>query len=87
MIAAAQVEMHILEARLARIGQPEGVKAGIWVLVGFAAVGIVFPLTMLAMRPVPSWWGARVMVIGAFTAGLAAVIVFMFGMIDELNAE
>jgi hypothetical protein len=73
-IAAAKVELEILDASLARVGKPEGVQEAIYVLAGFALVGIVLPLSLLALRPVPSVWWARLLVVVGFAVGLGAVV-------------
>lgn len=66
--------MEILDARLAQVGNPQGVKEAIFVLAGFAVVGIVVPLAILALRPVPSVWWVRLLVVIGLAAGLGAVV-------------
>jgi len=87
LIAAANVELEILDAGLARAGKPEGVQEAIYVLAGFAVVGIVVPLTILALRPVPSVWWLRLLVVIGFAGGLGAVVAQLLIAVRRLARE
>jgi hypothetical protein len=86
-IRALRAEMEIVSSTLAGIGRPEGVVMGIWVLVGFAAVGIVLPLVLLAVRPVPTSPWVRLAVIAGFIGGLGAVVGYIVNAVHRLAAD
>ena len=60
---------------------------GIEVLVGFAAVGIVFPLILLAVRPVPTSAWVRFAVLAGFVGGLGAVVGYIVDAVRRLAAD
>lgn len=63
-----------MQEALDRVQQPEGLRPGLYVLGGFALIGIVFPLILMATlwEQVHVVW--RVAVVVGFTVGLAAVL-------------
>lgn len=80
-------EREIVIGTLARVGRPEGVILGIGVLVGFALVGIVFPLIVLAIRPVPTSPWMRFAVVAGFVAGLGAVVAYIVSAVRRLAPD
>lgn len=86
-VRALESESKILRENLARIGQPEGVITGILILTGFASVGIVLPLALLALRPVPAAWGIRTVIVVGFTLGLGAVVAYLLASLRRLKAD
>jgi hypothetical protein len=81
------MELDIVQRGLPWIGKPYGAVTGILVPAGFALVGIVYALIMLAVRPVPSGWQARASVLSSFTAGLIAVVVYLLTFVRRLRLD
>lgn len=57
----------------------------VWILVGFAAVGLIYPLALLSLNPVPGAAWARVSVLLAFIAGLGALVRYFVKEIRRLD--
>jgi len=62
---------------LRQLGKPKGVGWGILALAIFAILGVAFPLTLMALRPIPTGDGWRIAVVSAFLVGLVLVIAFI----------
>jgi hypothetical protein len=65
------------------LGTPQGIRGAFGALAYMAGVSVVFPLSLLAIRPVPSaaWW--RVAVVAAFVSGVGTVGVVLWRGITE----
>jgi len=87
LIGAGQAELRIVNDALGRIGKPEGVVEAVWALAALGLVGIVWPLTALAVRPVPSGWVFRLATVVTFAIGLALVIGFMLDLVRSLDRD
>jgi hypothetical protein len=77
-------DLHVQEALLAlqdkhlnRLATPRGVGWGIWSLVVFSLLGIVLPLSLMVVHPVPDDTLTRVGIISAFVLGLGCVLLFI----------
>jgi hypothetical protein len=72
-----QAEIRLLDRQLGELGRPQGVGWGIASLALLTILGIVFPMILMAVRPVPAGPLARAAVIVSFCVGVAAVLLFV----------
>jgi hypothetical protein len=80
-------EISILDSQLDAFVAPSGVRWGIAALVGFSILGIVYPMYLLAMRPVPAGAWVRGSAILSFVLGLGLVVVFIISQVRGLKAQ
>lgn len=80
-IAELEAEVRALSARAdladrqaLLVSAPQSAKLGLWALAAFSVLGILFPIVLLACRPVPSGPWIRTIVVLAFLAGLSMVV-------------
>lgn len=78
-------EMKLTGDQLARIATVPYAWPGVAVLVGFALVGAIVPLVMLSRRPVPDSATSRNLVVGLFTTGLTALVIYLAALVRELS--
>lgn len=71
-------ELDLLDEDLQNLGSPSGVAFGIFALTAFALLGIVFPLCLMALRPVPDSTPVRAAAIAAFVVGLVLLMSFIW---------
>jgi hypothetical protein len=82
-LQALDSEDDIIARQLAQVASPRGVYSGIAVLTHFALVGIVFPLALMASRPVASSLATRRLVLMAFATGLFSVVGYLFWLMSD----
>lgn len=72
-LRAAVAERDRLDEELARVGKPVGVAAAMWML-GVLSLGILVPLVMMAFEPKGLDVLAKIVLLGSFVIGLAAIL-------------
>ncbi|MGC2486350.1 MAG: hypothetical protein WA359_08920 [Acidimicrobiales bacterium] len=75
---ARRAEVDLLESELRNVGKPQGVVFGIIALSIFSVIGIVFPLVLMSLRPVPDAFAERLATVIAFVVGLILLMAFIF---------
>lgn len=83
-IAALDAEVGLIDEQSERLSRPDGVFSGITVLSFFAALGIILPMVVMAMRPVPSSIGIRITLVAAFVVGFAVFVVYLIALVRRL---
>lgn len=83
-LAALDAEIGLINEQSDRFAQPDGVWSGIWVLTLFAGLGIVFPMVVMAWRPVPSSVWFRVLLVAAFAVGFAVFMGYLIALLKRL---
>jgi hypothetical protein len=83
-IAALDAEIGLLDEQAGRFARPDGVFNGLAVLSFFAALGIVFPMVVMAMRPVPASMPLRAGLIVAFVIGFAVFVAYLVTLVRSL---
>jgi hypothetical protein len=63
------------------LAAPKGVYRGLWALVALAATGVLLPLFLLLLNPVPASEITRTAVFVAFIAGLTVLLLFIWQQI------
>jgi hypothetical protein len=86
-INARQAEADLVSGHLKQLVSPTGVGTGIVALAIFAGLGIVFPLILIAVRPVPDGPVIRILTIVAFAVGLTGVLWFIFWQWRDLRVR
>ncbi len=84
-LQALDSEDDIIARQLAQVASPRGVYSGIAVLTYFALVGIVFPLALMASRPVAGSLVIRRLVLIAFATGLFSVLGYLFWLVSDTH--
>jgi hypothetical protein len=79
-IKAYEAEENVARETLRDLATPRGVVAALIILCYLAAVGIIAPLIMLALRPVPSGAIERASIVTLFSLGVVALMGYMFWM-------
>jgi hypothetical protein len=74
---AVLAQLSLVREHVGRLAAPNGVGWGIAALGGFATLGVVFPLSLMAVKPVPTEGIWRFLVIIAFVVGLSMVLWFI----------
>jgi hypothetical protein len=83
-IAALDAEIDLIDEQRERFSRPDGVGSGIAVLSLFAVLGIVFPMVVMALRPVPSSIGVRVALVAAFVIGFGVFLFYLVALVRRL---
>lgn len=73
-LVAVDEEVQRLQNELLRIGNPVGVVSATWTLAVLSVLGIVVPVTVMATDPVELSPWLKVMLVGTFIIGIAAVL-------------
>lgn len=69
-------EIDLTSERLAGFTKPKGIAGAVMALTYLALAGIVFPIVLMAVRPVPDNVVSRVVVVFAFASGLAVLLCY-----------
>jgi hypothetical protein len=77
-------ELAIIKTSIARMGDVRSMTPLLTVLAVFAVVGVVQPIIMLSVRPIPAGWLARGWVVVSFTVALCALILFLWREVHRL---
>jgi hypothetical protein len=77
---------QMLREEVERVSQPVGVGLGILVLASFAALGIVFPVIVMANQPAKVAPWLRGMVVAAFGVGLITVLGYIVWLFRRVRA-
>lgn len=85
-IRSLEAEATLIQHELTLLGNPRGLRAAFGVLLGFAAVGILLPLSVMACRPVPDSFVVRWTVVGCFAAGILALFGYMVYLVRILRS-
>jgi len=72
-----RAQLAILHHQADPLATPPNVAFGTFALIAFAALGVGFPLLLLAINPVPTAVGIRTAVVCAFAVGLGLVLRFI----------
>ncbi len=67
-------DIELLQEHLDRLASPTGVGWAVLALAAFSILGIMFPLVVMAIHPVPEGVALRTFVVVAFMVGLAGVL-------------
>jgi hypothetical protein len=86
-LGRAQAELDVVDSSLRRLGDPRSMRPLLLVLGAFALVGVVQPVAMLALRPVPEGPVARAWVVASFTAALVALLVFLWRESQQVASD
>ncbi|KHL19588.1 hypothetical protein CLV56_2829 [Mumia flava] len=86
-VTMLEAERVLLDDQRSRMARPEGVRGGLIVLGLFAALGVVFPMIVMSLRPVPSGPGVRVSLILAFVVGFVALTGYMVSQVRTLRTR
>ena len=86
-LKAISAEGQLVLSHLWRLGKPAGVGWVIWALAAFALLGVVLPLSLQALRPVPGGPLTRAGVVVAFALGLSLVLMFIGQQWRALGAK
>jgi hypothetical protein len=84
-VAALSAEIKLIDEQASRFSQPEGVTSGMFVLSFFALVGVVFPMAVMATRPVPDDLVMRRLLVAAFLVGLGALLIYLIIYVKKLR--
>lgn len=84
-VDALRAEATLASEAVDRVQLPTRLVGGFWVLGGFSASGIVFPLIVMAFQPQVLHVGWRVAVLVGFIGGLAALLVYIVSFMNELR--
>ena len=69
-------EIDLTSERLAGFAKPKGVAGAVMALTYLALAGIVYPIVLMAVRPVPDNSVSRVVVVLAFASGLVFLLCY-----------
>jgi hypothetical protein len=85
----ARADLGLIELSIQRLADVRDMRPLLLVLGAFALVGVVQPLAMLALRPVPGSALARgwVVVVVSFTAALAVLLVFLWRESEHVTSD
>ena len=86
-VRAIEAERGIVQEARRRLHRPKELWTAVVVLAYFAVVGAVFPLTVMAVDPVPRSDVIRGAVVLAFVSGLSALIWFVARTIGSLRSS
>ena len=84
-VLSYSAQRRILEFDIQRLAQPQGLTSGLLVLGLFGFLGIIFPLTLMAFRPVSDVWYLRLLVLLGFVAGFAGLLVYIYFSFRNLH--
>jgi hypothetical protein len=76
---------RILEIEVEESENPEGLTSGFVVLFGFGIVGMVLPIILMSLHPVPDGLWVRALVMGGFTFGFFALFIYIFTTLRKLT--
>ncbi|WP_416174870.1 MAG: DUF2207 domain-containing protein [Bifidobacterium crudilactis] len=80
-----EAEIARLSAAIDQVGKPVGVTSAVWILGIYSALGIVAPVTVMALFPtILDLWLAW-MLVGLFVAGLALVVGYIYWYARRLS--
>jgi hypothetical protein len=71
-------DIELLQEHLDRLASPTGVGWAVLALAAFSILGIIFPLVVMAIHPVPEGVALRTFMVVAFLVGLAGVLAFIW---------
>jgi hypothetical protein len=83
----ARADLDLIELSIQRLADVRDMRPLLLVLGAFALVGVVQPLAMLALRPVPGSALARGWVVVSFTAALAVLLVFLWRESEHVTSD
>lgn len=78
-------EIDLTSERLAGFTKPKGIAGAVLALTYLALAGIVFPIVLMAVRPVPDNFVSRVVVVLAFASGLVVLLCYFIAHARSLR--
>jgi hypothetical protein len=73
-VSALVAEIQLIDEQADRFSRPQGVMAGIGVLAFFALMGVIYPMVVMATKPVPSDLSTRRLLVSAFIIGFITLL-------------
>jgi hypothetical protein len=78
-----RASLAVLDEQVASLSRPAGLRGALGVLIYFSLAGVVFPLALMAWRPIPESGLVRFVVVVLFGSGLAALLLYIGSTIRE----
>lgn len=72
-----ETELRLAKSEAAFASETKGVWPGLWVLVLFAGLGIVYPMSVMSERPVPDDPATRARMVAAFVVGFLFFLLYV----------